>query len=101
MVGGTVVETIHTSDRVWVNCREQYGKSEKHFDECAIYVERNEKSLAIAPGDCVWWQEGWAMWTPKKNRVPEDEGGHLRCGEDYDIKIDRIGCSGVGRPEGS
>lgn len=51
MVGGVVIEIIDVKDknRVWVNCKE------KHYsDTCAIYVERNNDSLKIAPGDTVW-----------------------------------------------
>lgn len=85
MIGGNVVETIVLPDRVWVNCRERNCTS-----TCAIYVENTSKSRSISEGDIVWWQGGYAMWTPKRN------------GKSYgksDIQLNRIGCSGVIRPE--
>lgn len=98
MIGGTVTETIHLPDRIWVNTVDD---DEKRNDHCAIYVERNDKSERIKPGDSVWWQGGNAMWTPYANRgcnrpqgAPEQRGG-----VDYDIRIPRIGFSGVKRPE--
>lgn len=92
MVGGVVIEVIVLPERVWVNCEEERSSS-----RCAIYVERNEKSERIKPADQIWWQGGWAMWTPyyprhDPSKIPQ------RAGFDYDIKIPRIGCSGVKRP---
>lgn len=79
-VGGKVVETIVLEDRVWVNTRDRtYG------DECAIYVERTPESRAISEGDSLWWQSGWAFWTP-------------RNGAFEDRRLNRIGFSGVSRP---
>lgn len=85
MIGGTVVETIGTGDRVWVNCRDTtYG------NECAIYVKKDERSALVEPGDIVWWQGRCAMWTPAGN-VATRSG--LR-----DIELRRIGYSGASRP---
>jgi hypothetical protein len=82
MVGGEVIETVKADGRVWVNCRDRtYPK-----DACAIYVERNADAEQIAHGDGVWWQGGYAMWTPADRRFT-------------DRKIPRIGFSGVSRPE--
>ena len=87
MIGGTVIETIETEDKIWINCREdQYG------DECAIYVEKDAKARTVAEGDSVWWQDRQAMWTPKEFR-PKG-----RSGIDHDIRLKRIGCSGAQRP---
>lgn len=91
MIGGTVLEIIVLPDRVWINCVEDNSES-----KCAIYVESNEKSKAITPGDGVWWQGGWAMWTPYKIRGSKDP--KFKSGKDFDIKMPRIGCSGVSRP---
>lgn len=97
MVGGTVVETIELPDRIWVNCEEDNSTS-----QCAIYVEKNAKSRCIAPGDSVWWQGEDAMWTPYCNRGPACNHKHhyscKRAGKDYDIRIKRIGFSGVKKP---
>lgn len=81
MIGGTVIEVIKLPNRIWVNCEEPDSTS-----KCAIYVERNAASEQIQPADSVWWQGGFAMWTPY---------GHERT----DVQIPRIGFSGVKRPE--
>jgi len=99
MVGGTVVETIILEDRVWVNT---VDNDETRNTQCAIYVQKNEKALRISPGDSVWWQGGSAMWTPYLNRgavrKQRGETKEQRGGIDYDIRIPRIGFSGVSRP---
>lgn len=77
-VGGKVVETIVLEDRVWINTSDD-------GDECAIYVERTPESRTISEGDSLWWQSGWAFWTPR-NRAFEDR------------RLNRIGASGVSRP---
>lgn len=89
MIGGTVVETVVLPDKVWVNCRERNSSS-----TCAIYVEKTPKSRTIGEGDIVWWQGSWAMWTPEFNRGKNG----LRCGKDFDIRLNRIGYSGAKRP---
>jgi hypothetical protein len=80
MVGGKVIETIDTGEKVWVNCQERTGQK-----KCAIYIERTYESRAISDGDSIWWQGGYAFWTPK-SRVFVDK------------KLKRIGFSGVNRP---
>lgn len=97
MVGGTVIEVVDLATKVYVNCAERpHGK----INECAIYVELNAQSDQIEIGDSVWWQGGFAMWTPQSNRVSDEEAKRrgLKCGKDYDIKIPRLGCSGVNHP---
>lgn len=91
MIGGIVTETIVLPDKVWVDCVES---QERCNDKCAIYVERNENSLKIKPGDSFWWQSGSAMWTPFENKGKAGNKSHI----DYDIRIPRIGFSGVSRP---
>jgi hypothetical protein len=97
MIGGTVVETIVLEDRVWVDCEEDNSTS-----KCAIYVVRNKRSEAIKPSDSIWWQGSWAMWTPYKHRGndPRKPGfvKGRKSGKDYDIRIQRIGSSGVAKP---
>lgn len=96
MIGGVVIETVVLPEKIWVNCEETQSTS-----KCAIYVERNETSERIKPSDSVWWQGGWAMWTPYENihrAVGPGALKALRVGKDYDIKIPRIGCSGVAKP---
>lgn len=87
MIGGTVIETVETPDKIWINCRE-----ERSGDECAIYVEKDARARTVAEGDSVWWQGRQAMWTPK--------GFHPngKSGIDYDIRLKRIGFSGARRP---
>jgi hypothetical protein len=87
MIGGIVTETKQLPDRIWLDCEEQNSTS-----KCAIYVERNENSERIKAGDSVWWQGGYALWTPYGVNRP------ARAGKDYDIRIPRIGFSGVSKP---
>lgn len=82
-VGGVVTEIVPDGSRYWINTND-------HGDECAIFVEKNVNSDKIKIGDSVWWQGRDAMWTTKEVR----EGAK---GES-DIKIPRIGYSGVSRP---
>lgn len=90
MVGGKVIEVIARPDKeiIWVNCQD-------NRDECAIYVVMNEMSRKIKPGDSLWWQSDSAMWTPAENRWKNPEG---KCGVDFDIRLPRVGFSGVPRP---
>jgi hypothetical protein len=101
MIGGTVIETITLEDRVWINCRGERGESST---TCAIFVKKTAKSRSVSEGDAVWWQSGLAMWTPSFNRVKTCTHKHhfscLKCGKDYDIKLERVGYSGVARPVG-
>lgn len=68
MVGGMVITTIEDGDRVYVNCR---GTGSERRNTCAIYVERNTDSEQIRPGDTIWWQSKWAMWTPADRRFTD------------------------------
>lgn len=88
MIGGTVIETIILSDRVWINCNEKNSSS-----ECAIYIKHTAKSECVSEGDTVWWQSSVAYWTPSFYKQ-----GTGKCGKDCDIQLDRIWFSGVGRP---
>lgn len=97
MVGGKVIEVIQLDGETWVDVRDVHD--ERHT--CAIYVERSTNSERIGIGDSLWWQGPWAMWTPKANHSDSWQGPEPRkCGVDYDIQIERIGFSGVRRPEG-
>lgn len=89
MVGGVVVKVVPLMDKVWVNCEETDSAQ-----QCAIYVERNDSSLKIRPGDSLWWQGAYAMWTPFENRGKPNG----KAGVDYDRRILRIGNSGVAYP---
>jgi len=93
MVGGTVIEIITTGDRLWINCQDK-------GDECAILVRRCHKAQSVSEGDTIWWQGGAAYWTPKFNRIPRPKDSALaqKAGQHYDIRLERIGCSGVARP---
>ncbi len=90
MVGGIVIEVANVPDRpdvLYVDCRDRtYSK-----DTCAIYIENNEISQKIEIGDNIWWQCNYAMWTPSGSIKS-------KCGVDYDIKINRVGYSGVKYP---
>jgi len=92
MIGGIVTKTKVLPDRIWVNCEEENSTS-----KCGIYVERNENSERIKPGDTVWWQAGYARWTPYEIRGKCFVEG-LKQGRDYEVKIRKIGYSGVSEP---
>ena len=97
MIGGTVIKVIDCGDKIWINCEEDCSSS-----QCAIYVEKTAKSRCIQNGDSIWWQGGFAMWTPYFNRGNDpDKPGYVegrKSGKDYDIRIKRIGFSGVSQP---
>ena len=89
MVGGTVIETVVLPDKVWVNCQDKHSTS-----QCAIYVKNTPKARCISEGDSFWWQSSWAFWTPQFYVQ-----GSGKAGKEYDIKLERVGFSGVSRPE--
>ena len=104
MVGGIVIEVIMFKEKIWVNTveRDKLDKSDKN--QCAIYVERNAISEKINLKDSLWWQGGFAMWTPSENMKPkcghsEHDDCTRKCGVDYDIQIPRLSYSGVSRPQ--
>jgi hypothetical protein len=94
MVGGTVIETIKSKDKIWINC-------EDHGTTCAIYVDADAKARSVSEGDMIWWQGGKAFWTPKMYRKSsrESKNMNLKCGIHYEIELNRKGCSGVPRPK--
>lgn len=89
MIGGTVCEIIDLPEKgmVWINVRDRR-------DECAIYVKRDARALSVAEGDSLWWQSGWGLWTP----AGMPKAAPKKSGVDYDIRLERIGFSGVSRP---
>lgn len=92
MVGGIVIEVVTFPDKVFVDCRDT-----KHRDTCAIYVEYDKQSKHIEIGDMFWWHAGAAYWTPADNCVSREERKrrNLEGGKHYDIRLKRIGYSGV------
>jgi hypothetical protein len=83
MVGGIVIEVAELKNRpeaLFINCRES--------DVCGILVENNSNSQTIEIGDSIWWHGRFAYWTP------QDSERTLQ-GINFDIKIPRIGYSGV------
>lgn len=79
MVGGMVITVIGDGarDRIYVNCQERRTAGEPQRrgrrDTCAIYVQRNADSEQIRPGDDVWWQGKWVMWTPADRHVVDKQ----------------------------
>mgnify|MGYP000973924144 CR=1 FL=1 len=90
MIGGKVIETIISKDRVWINCQE-FRNNKLIGTPCAIFVELSPKAKSVSEGDIVWWQGNRAMWTAK-NSAGETVGKP-------DTVLIRIGSSGVSRPE--
>lgn len=100
MTGGTVLEACHhpkDKTKTYVNVGH---RSYKKVQECAIYVARCAESDKIEIGDQVWWHGRFAYWTPQYNCVDALEAKErgLKQGVDYDVKIRRIGFSGVDHP---
>jgi hypothetical protein len=98
MIGGIVTQTLRQPEgRVWVECEEEQSSR-----KCAIYLERTVQAEMIMPGDSIWWQGGYAFWTPFNNRPgttkTREQWNKLRSGKDYDIRIKRIGFSGAAKP---
>lgn len=97
MVGGKVIEVSECRSRpdvIFVDCADRpHGR----IETCAILVEKNVDSQKIQIGDSVWWQGQFAMWTPQRNRQREEKD--MKCGIDFDIKIPRVGFSGVTHPD--
>jgi hypothetical protein len=73
-VGGTVINVYDEESRRRITVRDEPPYS----DVTSIYVRLTKD--VIKPGDIVWWQGEWALWTPK-------------TGEFEDRKIQRIGYS--------
>jgi hypothetical protein len=99
MIGGTVLEVCDVPNRpdvLYVNVMDrQSGLATRQ--ECAILVEKNSNSLRIEIGDAIWWQSGYAMWTPQSNRELED-GTLEEQGQAWGIRVPKVGPSGVRHP---
>lgn len=91
MIGGKIIETIVVDDKVWLNCQEYLETTNTLLNnKCAIYVEKNNKSLSVSEGDIVWWQGKNAYWTARDK--------YNKCIGKSDVILNRIGFSGVSRP---
>lgn len=99
MVGGTVIECCEVPNRpgvLFIDCAD-FPKGRRTPDTCGIIVELNEISSRIQIGDFCWWQSRCALWTPWE-MVVSGKRLSAKCGIDFDIKIKRIGPSGVKYP---
>lgn len=83
MVGGTIIDIVKVrDDKWWVNCVETFTR--RVPEQCAIYVNPLHERLDV--GDGFWWHGDFAYWTPRdRSRV--------------DVKLPRIGLSGVVHPD--
>jgi hypothetical protein len=96
MNGGTVIEVADIPSMasvVFVDCAYR-PRGHKQLDTCAILLQRCEDSERVKIGDYLWWQGDIAMWTPIEN-VDNRLG---IAGIDFDIRIPRVGCSGIEHP---
>ena len=92
MVGGKVIETKESGNKMWINVQEYLETKSKLLNNfCAIFVELSPKSRSVSEGDIVWWQGTRAYWTAKDSR-----GNTI--GKPNTI-LNRIGFSGITRPE--
>lgn len=105
MIGGVVVDTLVLEDKAWINRQERYfynlGKKPNEYNTCGVYVEKTDKARCVSEKDIVWWQGDYAYWTPRQNRINEEESKKLehKAGIHYEIKLKRIGFSGVKKPK--
>jgi len=82
VVGGTIIDIVKVSDhKWWVNCADNLKRQRP--DQCAIYLDPIGEPVEV--GDALWWQGAHAMWTPA-------------AGGRSDVKLPRIGFSGVAHP---
>ena len=100
MVGGIIIETRTINSRkMWVNVEERPINGSHKPGVCAIYINPvggpvgSSVSWKPKRGDAIWWQGNYAMWTPK------DDDGETLDPNLVDIKLLRIGFSGVSAPE--
>jgi hypothetical protein len=86
-VGGRVIEVIAVSaDKVWVNTDD--APTGYRPNPCAVYVHPAGQDIQV--GDSLWWQGREAYWTPQGRPFGVS-----------DISLEKIGFSGVRRPDGS
>jgi len=81
-VGGEVTSVSYHNERAHVTVQERaYWKPGNPLhppSATAVWVEH--AGNVIVPGDKLWWQGRWAMWTPRDKHVVE-------------LKLKRIGFS--------
>lgn len=86
MVGGIICEVVKVDDtRWWVDCLD-------NCDHCAIYLDPAGRDIRV--GDALWWQGGYAVWTPKVVGTHDHDERRGRI----DTLLKKIGFSGVPRP---
>ena len=78
-VGGKVTEVIIQENAVYIDTYDKHSN-------CAIFVERDDKSVKVMNGDIVWWQGDYAYWTTSDRKSVVEQ------------KLKRRGFSGVSRP---
>lgn len=83
MIGGTVVEIIEETERIFLNVQSEVYPT----DHSAIYVERDKDSERIELGDTIWWQGRFAYWSNQS-------------GSETRRAIRKVSGSGVAHPEG-
>ncbi len=95
MIGGTVVEVIELDDKIWINCEEEskpkWDDKNYKVNQTAVYVEKTDAARCVENYDTIWWQGEYVLWTPRLTRV------NVR-NSPKDIKLKKIGSSGVKRP---
>ena len=90
MVGGHVSLVIDCEpDVIEVQC---VGTGCERYDRTAVKVRKEGRWREIKPGDSLWWQGSRVYWTPKSVREDESDRRY-RGGVDFDIPLERRGCS--------
>jgi hypothetical protein len=68
MIGGTVESVTPDGERIKIVVTET---TYERADYCAIRVKPSADARAVKPGEGLWWQGGFAYWTPA-NRSRRD-----------------------------
>jgi hypothetical protein len=90
MVGGKVVGIARGPESTLLHVEDTPYTRPEYLSIRVIERRRdNGQPVTIHVEDSVWWQAGWAMWTPatQKGR-PVGE-----CGKTWDIMLPRVGYS--------
>lgn len=87
MGSGIICEIVKVSTtRWWVDCLR------RNNNHCAIYLDPAGRDIRV--GDALWWQGGYAEWTPKVAGTHEYDARRGRVA----TLLKKIGFSGVSRP---
>lgn len=78
MIGGKVLEVAPDRLPSGRDVFRIWALDPRTGDECAVWTSEDARCNLPLPGDNVWWQGKWIMWTPSdrssnmtKARIPK------------------------------